>query len=168
MSDSNEPSGSGQHADSQEIALADELGMGDLLDPIFSGRGRLFSTAGRETPIAEFTDEYLVLYPPQKPLDEQTFAHDIVIGVSQEGILLNELGEPRKISGARFHGRELFCLAERNTVSGKHPVAWFDEHRKAHKLYWEGQELSIHAIYRLRNRTHDGELSIYQDLSTDV
>jgi len=85
--------------------------------------------------------------------------------VSKEGILLNELGEPRRIPGARFRGNEVFCLAEKNAISGKHPVAWFDTDQKAHKLCWEGRELSVREVFRLRNRTHDGELSIFPELS---
>jgi hypothetical protein len=149
------------------VSLADELGIGESLDPVFSGRGRLFSTAGPATPVAEFTDDYLNLYPPQKPLDEGTFAEEIVVSVNENGVLLNELGEPRRITGAKYRSRELFCLEERSDTSGKHLVAWFDDAGKRHRLFWQGVELSIYAAFKLRNATHDGEISMFPDLTTE-
>lgn len=147
--------------------LAEELGIGDSLDPVFSSRGRLFSTAGPESPVAEFTEEHLILYPPQKPMVEDTFAEEISIHANREGVLLNELGEPRKIPKTYFRGHELVCLIERSPVSGKYLVAWFDEKSTPHRLFFQGVELSIPVAFRLRNATHDGELSIFPDLTTD-
>ena len=150
-----------------DLNLADELGIGESLDPVFSGRGRLFSTAGPASPVAEFTDNYLNLYPPQKPLDEEKFAEEIIIGVNERGVLLNELGQPRRVSGAKFRGREIFCLEERSSASGKHLVAWFDDAGKRHRLFWQGTELGIYTASKLRNATHDGEISKFPDLSTE-
>jgi hypothetical protein len=147
-------------------SFADELGVGDSLDPVFSGRGRLFSTAGPQSPIAEFTEDYLILYPPQKPLDEHTFREEITILVNERGVLLNELGEPRVIPAARFHGHELLCLAERSR-NGKHLVAWFDEAGQRHRLFLQGAELTIRGAIKLRNATHDGEISIFPELTSE-
>src|ERR1700738_1990933 len=81
------------------LPLVDELGVEDLQDPIFGGRGRLFSTAGRDSPVAEFTKDFLVLHPPQLPFEEsgQGESEDIVINVDESGILLDELGRQKKI-----------------------------------------------------------------------
>ncbi len=95
--------------------------MGKLLDPIFSSRGRLFSTAGPQSPVAEFTEEYLLLYPPDKPLNEQAIGEDIVKVMSKEGVLLNEVGQPRTIPGARYRGQKLFCFAHKNPETNKYP-----------------------------------------------
>lgn len=149
------------------VSLADELGIGESLDPVFSGRGRLFSTAGPATPVAEFTDDYLNLYPPQMPLNEGNFAEEITIGVNENGVLLNELGQPRRVAGAKFRGRELFCLEERSSTSGKHLVGWFDDAGERHRLFWQGLELAIYTASKLRNATHDGEISKFPDLSTE-
>jgi hypothetical protein len=35
------------------------------------------------------------------------------------------------------------------------------------KLYFEGEPVTTDIIFKLRNKTHDGELSIYSDLSTE-
>jgi hypothetical protein len=155
-----------QSKEPNKLSLADELGVEGLSDPVFSSRGRLFSAAGRNAPIAEITEDHLILYPPQKPFDESSFAHDIAIKANEDGILLNELGQARSIPQARFHGAKLFCMAEKSKLAGKYLVAWFDENRQPHILCWQGEALSIHAVFRLRNRTHNGELSIFPDLSS--
>jgi hypothetical protein len=147
-------------------SFAEELGVGDSLDPVFSGRGRLFSTAGAQSPIAEFTEDYLMLYPPQKPLDEQHFAEEITIVVNERGVLLNELGEPRVIPAARYRGNQLVCLAQKNS-NGKRLVAWFDKAGHKHKLFLQGVELTVRAAVKLRNATHDGEISIFPELSSE-
>lgn len=142
--------------------------MGELLDPIFAARGKLFSTAGRNTPVAELTEKFLIFYPPDKPLEENKTGQEILLEKSKEGILLNALRELRTISGARFKGQQLFCLAEKNSSTGRYPAAWLDKDGRVHKLYWQGEELSIQAAFRLRNRTYNGELGIFPDLTTDV
>src|SRR5271165_2936846 len=87
-----------------DVALADELGIEDLSDPISGGRGRLFSTAGRESPVAEFTEEYLILHPPQVPFSETDFADELVPTVSPRGVLLDSFGRETKLPGAKYNG----------------------------------------------------------------
>src|SRR5262249_41811148 len=130
-------------------------------------RGRLFSAAGRNAPVAEFTDDFLVLHPPQKPFEEIGETEDIIIHVDDRGVLLNEIGQARKIAGAKFGGAELWWLGRRATATIKHYVGWFDKKGKAHRLYVEGEALTTETVYRMRNKTHDGELSIFPDLTTD-
>ncbi len=148
-------------------SLVDELGVQDLRELIFGKRGRLFSAAGRNSPVAEFTSDYVVLHPPQKPFEELGSTEDIVIHVDERGILLNEIGQPRKIAGAKFGGAELWWLGEQAPDKIKHYVGWFDDSGKAHKLYVNGEAITTEIAYRMRNRTHDGELSIFPDVTTD-
>ncbi len=148
-------------------SLVDELGVQDLRALIFGRRGRLFSAAGRQSPVAEFAEEYVILHPPQKPFEESGATEDIVIHVDERGVLLNEIGQPRKIAGARFRGHELWCLGERLEGTLKHLVGWFDEQGKVHRLYMEEQPITSDQAYRLRNRTHDGELTAFPEITTD-
>lgn len=151
----------------QDLPLVDELGVEDLRELIFGKRGRLFSAAGRQAPVAEFTDDFLVLHPPQKPFAESGATEDIVSHVDDRGVLLNEVGAPRKIAGAKFKGRELWWLGERMPGTLRHYVGWFDDAGKSHKLYINGEAITTEVAYRMRNRTHDGELSIFPDITTD-
>jgi len=152
---------------SEEPTLADELGIAHLHDPIFGGRGRLFSAAGRNSPIAEFTRRYLVLHPPQKPFKEEVDTEDLVLSVDERGVLLNELGQVKNISGAKFKGHELYYLGQRKPGTLKHLAGWFDKTGKPHLLFVNGEPLTTEVIFKLRNKTHDGEISIYPDLTSD-
>lgn len=165
-SNNNSPATAGS-TNSGDVPLIDELGVQDLRELIFGKRGRLFSAAGRESPVAEFTSDFLVLHPPQKPFEEIGSSEDIIIHVDDKGILLNEIGQARKIAGAKFGGAELWWLGERAPNSIKHYAGWFDDKGKVHKLYINGEPITTEVVYRMRNRTHDGELSIFPDVTTD-
>jgi hypothetical protein len=158
------------------LPFAEELGIEDLSCPVFGSRGRLFSAAGPKSPIAEFTEDALVLHPPQKPYDNTGPAENIVIRVSEQGVLLDELGQPKQIIGAKFRGRSLWFSGEQKEGTLKHFVIWFDKNNDPHKLYAlrprpDGtstlEALTSETIFKLRNRTHDGELSVFPDLQTD-
>lgn len=153
--------------DDENVSLVDELGVQDLRELIFGNRGRLFSAAGREAPVAEFTEEFLVLHPPQKPFEEIGKSEDIGIKTDERGVLLNEINQPRKIAGAKFGGAELWWLGERAPDTIKHYAGWFDESGKVHKLFVNGDPITTEVVYRMRNRTHDGELSIFPDVTTE-
>lgn len=155
-----------QHA-KIELPLADELGIQDINDPIFGGRGRLFSAAGRQSPIAEFTSQFLIMHPPQKPFTEQGPSEDIVIRIDKRGILLDELGRPKHIPGAKFNGNQLWFMGERKRGTLRHFAAWFDSEGNAHRLFVNNEALTTEIIYRLRNKTHDGEISIFPDIKSD-
>ena len=147
-----------------DVPLADELGIVDLSDPIFGGRGRLFSAAGRESPVAEFTNDFLVLHPPQKPFQETGTgpSEDITFRSTEAGILLNEIGELKTVGGARFMGHQLYWLLQRVPGTSKHCVGWLDDKGKAHLiLKSNGDPLNIFEAVQLRNATHDGEISIH-------
>jgi hypothetical protein len=152
-----------------ELSLVDELGIEDLADPLAGGRGRLFSAAGRLSPVAEFTERFLVMHPPQLPFQEfdQGPAEDIVFHCDEMGILLDELGRQKRIAGAKFRGKSLYWLAERKPGTTKHYAGWFDESGKPHLLFVNDEPITTDIVFRLRNKTHDGELSIFPDLASD-
>ncbi len=150
-----------------EISLVDELGVEDIYDPIAGGRGRLFSTAGRNAPVVEFTKEFLVLHPPQKPFSEQGPGETIRVESDQNGILLDEFGVQKKMPGARYNGAAIYWLAEMRPGTTRHLVAWFDDEHIPHKIFLEGQPITTDMAYRLRNQTHDGELTIFPELTSE-
>lgn len=159
-------------AESHELAgplsLADELGVHELNEIVFVDQGRLFSAAGRSAPIAELTeDEDLVLRPPDKPLSDDLVLEKIEIQVDDRGILLNELGERRMFAGTKYKGRSLFYLAETVPDSSRHYVGFFDTDGNLGKLYLQGRPVTTDIIYKLRVRTHDGELGVFPELSDD-
>ncbi|MBI4534009.1 MAG: hypothetical protein HY711_08670 [Candidatus Melainabacteria bacterium] len=148
--------------------LAEELGVKDLRELIFGKKGRLFSAAGKLSPIAEFTEQHVVLHPPDKPLKDEGPAEDIVLHVSERGVLLDDLGAEKTIAGAKFRGQKVYWLAEQQPGTTRHYAGWFDQSGKPHLLYTKGEPLTTDMAYRYRNRTHDGELSIFEDLTTDT
>jgi hypothetical protein len=149
------------------LPLVDELGVEDLQEIIFGGRGRIFSAAGRDSPVAEITSDFVVMHPPQRSLDDALETEEIVYHADAKGILLNEFGDQRKIIGARFRGAAIFTVAEMKPGTLKHFAAWFDDDGRAHKLYVQGEALTVDMIFRIRNRTHDGEISIFPEIGTD-
>jgi hypothetical protein len=152
---------------SGDQTLADELGIDEIRNPVFGGRGRIFSAAGRYSPVASFTDDFLVLYPPQKPFTETGPSEDISIRIDKRGVLLDELDRPKHISGAKYRGQQLWYLGERKFGTLKHYAGWFDQKDVPHKLYVNNDALTTDIVYRLRNKTHDGEVSIFPDIKSD-
>lgn len=155
--------------DEENLPLVDELGVEDITEVLFGGRGRLFSAAGRESPVAEITDEGLLLHPPQRPFEEEAAGttENIVYQVDERGILLNELGQERKIVGARYKGFCIYTLGEMKPGTLKHYAAWFDDEGQPHKLYVQGDPLTTDMIFRIRNRTHDGEIGAFPEITSD-
>ncbi|HEY9784323.1 MAG TPA: hypothetical protein V6D17_02905 [Candidatus Obscuribacterales bacterium] len=150
----------------EPLPLIDELGVQDVEVPLASSRGRIFSAAGRFSPLAEFTEREVVLHPPQLPLQDGKFDEEIAIRVDERGILLDELGKPKHIPGAKFRGASLWWLGEMQPGTTKHYVAWFDTEGRPHKLYVNGEALTADIVFRLRNKTHDGELTFFADIDT--
>ena len=148
--------------------LAEELGIDDLGNPILGGRGRLFSVAGKNAPVAEFTDEFVVLHPPDRPFEEADYApaEEIVIMMDDVGVLVNEIGERKKVAGARFNGREIFYFWQQAPGTLKHYAVWFDDQGMHHYLTINGQRITTDIVYKLRNMTHNGELTRFVELSS--
>lgn len=149
------------------LTFAEELGIEDLSDPIFGGRGRLFSAAGKDSPVAEFTEDFLIMHPPQLPFDDFGPSEDFVVNVDKNGILLDELNNQKKISGARFKGKDLYWLGETRPGTLRHYAGWFDKNNVSHFLYVNGDPITTEIVFKLRNKTHDGEISIFPDLESD-
>ncbi len=148
-------------------SFADELGVKDLRTLIYGKRGKLFSAAGKDAPIAEFDGNFLVMHPADKPFIEDGQAEDIVLQVNDRGVLVDELGSEKKVPAAKFHGKPLFWLAEKKPGTSRNYVVWFDDDGKAQKIYMGEQGITVDVAFKLRNRTHDGELSIFDDLSKE-
>lgn len=151
---------------SDALSLVDELGVTDLRDPVLGGRGRIFISAGRQSPVAEFTDDFVVLHPPQKPFQDADSgpAEEIVLKMDRSGVLVDELGQRRKISGARFFGREIFYFWEQRPGTLKHYAVFFDDLGNHHYLTINGERVTTDVVYKLRNMTHDGELTKFAEL----
>lgn len=153
--------------DDGEMTFADELGIEDVGDILFTDRGKIFSAAGRESPIAEFGEDGMLLRPPQKPYQEDAPSEEIIYHSDEFGILLNELGERRKIVGARYRGNPVYVISETKPGTVKHYAAWFDKQMQPHKFFVQGDALTSDMVFRIRNRTHDGEISIFPEIQTE-
>ncbi len=150
----------------EEQTLVDELGVRDLKRPLRDSRGRQFSAAGRNSPVAEFTDEFLVLHPPQMPFQDADDgpAEEIVLMMDETGVLVDEFHERKRISGAKYNGRALFYFWEQKPGTLKHYAVFFDDDQQHHYLTVEGERVTTDVVYKLRNMTHDGELTRFKEL----
>lgn len=143
--------------------LVDELDVDGIKQGKFFAHGRLLSAATRQMPVVEFLDEALVMHPPEKPFeDEVGEAH--IVAVDARGVVLDDAGKPKKIAGARYKGREVWVFGERKPGTLRHLAVWFDDDGSPHKLLVQGEPITTDVVYKLRNRTHDGELSMFPDL----
>ncbi len=152
------------------IPLVDELGAVDLKELVFGAKGRLFFAAGRLSPVAEFTDDFVVLHAPGRPLaDPEKDPHeDIVEHADKQGILLDDLGERKKIVGCTLEGHQVYWLGERKPGTLKHYAGWMDHRGRLRKVLYQNQPLTTEAVYRLRNRTHDGEIGVFPDIASQT
>ena len=162
------PNSSDSKASGDDLSLVDDLGIVDLDIPVYGGRGRVFSAAGRNAPVAEFTEDFLVLHPPQRPFeDEEAESEVIVIRMDDDGILINELGQRKKVPGAKFQGKEIFYYWEQRPGTMKHYGVFFDEDHAHHFMILEDNRLTVDVIFQLRNMTHDGELAKFTEISVE-
>lgn len=154
--------------DADEIpSIIDELGVEDLHKTYVLMNGREFAAAGREIPVAEFDDFGLVMHHPDQPLSDETVPEIISSRCNEHGIVIDELGEKRKIMGARYHGREIYWHKDIVPNSTRHFIAWYDDEWKAHALYLEDVRLNVDIVLKLRGRTLNGELSIFPEIRTE-
>jgi hypothetical protein len=163
-----QPSRPGDHF-TESQSLVDELDVRDLRDPLRDSRGKVFSAAGRNAPVAEFTDEFLVLHPPQLPFQDadEGPAEEIVLMMDASGVLVDQWGERKKIPGAKFHGKAIFFYWEQKPGTLKHYAVFFDEQNNHHFLSVDGERITVDVIYKLRNMTHDGELTRFKELTQE-
>lgn len=151
-----------------DLSLVDELQIQTIYEPMVGLEGKIYCPAGRNAPVAEFTDEYLILHPPQKPLYEQGPEEDIVIQVDERGILLDELGEAKKIKSAKFKGYPIYYFGEQKEGTLKHFAVVLTGHDILHFILdKDGERLTTDQVYRFRNKSHDGEISVFPGLTCD-
>lgn len=146
--------------------LVDELDVQGVRQGKYFAHGRLLSAATREMPVVEFSDEAMVMHPPEKPFEDNP-AEIATIDIDEKGILLDESGKPKRVAGARFNNKNIWWLGDRKPGTLKHYAVWFDDQGLPHKLLIQGQPITTDIVYKLRNRTHDGELSMFPDLSSE-
>lgn len=152
-----------------DMNLADELGIEDIYDPMVGMDGKVFCTAGRDAPIAEFTDDFLILHPPQKPLDESNRAEDFTLRVDDRNILLDEFGSPKKIPAATYKGCPIYYSGERVPGSMTSYAVAIAHDGSLHALYFDhGRRLTAKDVYDFRNKSEAGELSNFQEIVCDI
>jgi hypothetical protein len=162
-----------QDQDQDQTSLRDELGINDLSEPIVGARGKLFAAAGREAPVAEFTEQSVVLHPPQLPFQTDKLAQLITESASDRGVLLDASGNELKVAGAKYRGAAIFYLKERDQLTGKHLVGWFADSRgeariKPSYLYHQGKPMTDSVAIEFRNKTLDGEIAAIIDQNTET
>ena len=149
--------------------LADELGIEDIYDPMVGMDGKVFCTAGRDAPIAEFTDDFLILHPPQKPLDESNLAEDFTVKVDDRNILLDEFGSAKKIPAATYKGCPIYYSGERVPGSMTSYAVAIAHDGSLHALYFDhGRRLTAKDVYDFRNKSEVGELAVFQEIVCDI
>lgn len=153
--------------DGQEMSIIEKLGVEDLHKTYVLMNGREFAAAGKEIPVAEFDDFGLVMHNPDQPLSNESVPELILTRYDEHGIVLDELGEKRKIIGARYHGREIYWHKDVVPDSTRHYIAWYDDEWKAYALYLEDVRLNVDIILKLRARTLNGELGMFAELRTE-
>ena len=151
------------------MPLADELGVEDIYIPIMGKDGKVFCTAGRDAPIAEFNGDLLILHPPQMPLDASDQGEVFTNVCDERGILLNELGEPKKVPAATFKGCPIFIIGEQRPGTLRNYVVALTPEGTQHALYdIDGERLTYPEIYEFRNKSADGELAIFDEIECDL
>lgn len=164
----------GHQSDQQSLSnepesLVDELGIYDIYEPMADLNGKIFCTAGRDAPVAEFSDEYLIMHPPQLPLYETGPEEEIVLLVDDRGIVLNELGEAKKIPTAKYRGYPIYYFGEQKEGTSKHYAAVMTENENLFFIFDDsGERLTTDVIYKLRNKSVNGEISKFPGLHCDL
>lgn len=152
--------------------LADELGIEDIYQPLVGGHGKLFCAAGRDAPLVVFEDDFLVLHPAQKPLmDDDAACEEMQVQINERGLLLNELGEVKKITAAKYRGRPIYISGEQRDNTYKHYVLAEDFDGTLHFIFdqdKEGERITADEAYRMRNATFNGELSKFRQLRSTL
>lgn len=152
--------------------LADELGIEDIYQPLVGGHGKLFCAAGRDAPLVVFEDDFLVLHPAQKPLmEDDAGVEEMQVQVNERGLLLNELGEVKKITAAKYRGRPIYISGEQRENTYKHYVLAEDFDGTLHFIFdedKEGERITADEAYRMRNATFNGELSKFSQLRSTL
>jgi hypothetical protein len=157
---------SNQSDTSDTTSLIDELGIQDIYEPMAGLDGKMFCTAGRDTPVVEFAEEYLILHPPQLPFYEQGPEEEIVVNIDARGIVLDELGMPKKIPTAKYQGFPIYYFGEQKEGTLKHYAAVLTNDERLVFIFDDkGDRLTTDDVYKLRNKSVNGEISQFPGLS---
>lgn len=157
---------SSQSDTSDTTSLIDELGIQDIYEPMAGLDGKMFCTAGRDTPVVEFAEEYLILHPPQLPFYEQGPEEEIVVNIDARGIVLDELGMPKKIPTAKYQGFPIYYFGEQKEGTLKHYAAVLTADERLVFIFDDkGDRLTTDDVYKLRNKSVNGEISQFPGLS---
>lgn len=148
-------------------ALAEELKVEDLSRCIYFKDNKLFAAAGPGIPLLQMgADGTFLSLDPNKPYRPDV-DEELTVEVDEHGRLLDPLGQVRKLTGMKFRGKQLYYLARRHPDTEQHLAAWFDESWQPHFLYLGETILSAPMILRIRSRMIDGELSSFEEISSD-
>lgn len=152
------------------VGLAEELGIEDIYQPLVGGHGQLFCAAGPEAPLVVIKDDALVIHPPQLPLMAEDHVEEMKVQVSSRGVLLDEFGKEKRVTSAKYRGRPIFHWGE--CVPGTYRSYAIVEASDGsmHFIYdtTNGEKLPVDEVYRLRNRTHDGEIGKFPQLNSTL
>ena len=152
------------------VGLAEELGIEDIYQPLVGGHGQLFCAAVPEVPLVVIKDDALVIHPPQLPLMAEDHVEEMKVQVSNRGILLDEFGKEKRVASAKYRGRPIFHWGE--CVPGTYRSYAIVEASDGamHFIYdtTTGEKLPVDEVYRLRNRTHDGEIGKFPQLNSTL
>jgi len=161
-----DPSSNQPHKD--EPPLADELGIADLQTQYFvqeEESSRLPGVKHRlpksqiHTCFSIRQASHLTNMPLPKrfPFASAKMAYYLMISD-----IYAELSEPTTMV------RNSTAWVKRAGVPESIQISWFDQNEVAHTLYYQDKELTIAQAFRLRNATHDGEISTVPELSSDA
>jgi hypothetical protein len=103
------------------------------------------------------------------PLDASNDGEAFSIQVDARGILLDEFGAPKKVPAATFKGCPIYYFGEQKTGTLKHYAVALAHDGSLHALFYEhGERLTTKDIYELRNKSGDGDLSSFSQVSCDI
>lgn len=155
----NQPEGS--------ASIAEELNLDKPDQVLFFAHGKKLSAAGKFMPVAEQQGDMLILYPPNMPLSDERQTEEITTKGDHLGRLLNEDGQPEKVTGAYFRGRPLFRLVETEPETTHSYVGYVGEDGNIHYLFFGEMQLTISLVRKLRLRTVNADLSELKDVISD-
>lgn len=165
-SSQNSKQSSSQPGQSEHTSLVDELGIRDIYEPMADLDGKVFCTAGRDTPVVEWAEDFLILHPPQLPFYEQGPEEEIVVMVDDRGIVLDELGIPKKIPTAKYQGFPIFYCGEQKEGTLRHyAVVLTEDDRLVFIFNDKDERLTTDDVYKLRNKSVNGEISQFPGLT---
>lgn len=150
------------------IPLREELQIEDLSRCIYFKDSKLFAAAGPGLPLLQVnTDGTFVSLDPERPYNEVVHEEVFVARADEYGRLFDPLGQIRKLTGMKYKGNQLYYVDKYHPDNGQALAAWFDENWQPHYLYLGDTILSALMVLKIRNRMVDGELSVFEELSSD-